>query len=417
MRIEHSHERHGNAARAAADAYVGRGLSTYTPTQAVVVRAKGIHLWTADGRRLVDFASGVLVTNLGHAHKGFLRAWKKHLGKLPLSAYNLVTPILIEASRRLIESAATARLSKVLWAASGAEGVQKAMWCALALRPERRIMLATRKGYHGKKGLANDVTGDTSTHPDVRWITFPTAPEHDEAFVLTELDALHHDYPGQIALLITEPYLGAAGSYHPPTWYLATLQRWCNAHDIPFILDEVQSCFGRTGAMFAFQKYGVEPDLLILGKGLANGEPASAILGRADLIDALDYGQASDTFSATPSACAAVCATLDVFAEDKVVAHAQKMAKKVEKRLRQLHAEIDAITAVRGEGLVYGIEFRDPETANHAVLAAYHGHHKRGVHFLGPLAKQVLRVSPPLIIDNDALDEATELIQRAWRTL
>jgi len=417
MSIEHAHERHGNAWRAAADNYIGRGLSTYTPSQAVIVRAKGVYLWTTDGRRLVDFASGVLVTNLGHAHKGFLRGWKKHLGKLPLSGYNMVTPILVEASRRLVESTGSPKLTKVLWAASGAEGIQKAMWAALARYPERQIMLATRKGYHGKKGLANDVTGDSSANPNVRWITFPTAPEHDEAFVLAELDALHAEFPGQIAMLITEPYLGAAGSFHPPAWYLGAVQRWCNAHDIPFILDEVQSCFGRTGEMYAFQKYAVAPDLVVLGKGLANGEPASAIIGRADLIDALDYGQGSDTFSATPSACAAVCATLDVFAEEDIVAHARKMAKKMEKRLRQLQQEFAFITDVRGEGLVYGLEFSSPEIANRAVVAAYQGHGKRGVHFLGPLAKQVLRVSPPLIIDNDELDEAVEIIQRAWKDL
>lgn len=417
MSIQHPGEPAANAIREEHDQYIGRGLSTYTPTQAVVTRAKGACLWTADGRRLIDFASGVLVTNLGHGHKGFLKAWKGYLGKLPLSSYNLVTPITVEASRRIVESLKSARMKKVLWAASGAEGIQKAMWCALARYPERSILLATRKGYHGKKGLANDVTGEASANPNVRWITFPTAPEHDEAFVLAELDALDREHPGQIALLITEPYLGAAGSYHPPAWYLPALQGWCNAHDVPLVLDEVQSCFGRTGAMYAAHKYGVDPDLIVLGKGLANGEPASIVAGRADLIDALDYGQGSDTFSATPSACAAVCATLDVFKEGKVVRHAAKMAKKMEKRLRQLQERFTFIQEVRGEGLVYGIEFDTPETANRAVVAAYEGSGKRGVHFLGPLARKVLRVSPPLLLTEDELDEAIALITKAWARL
>lgn len=414
MSIEHSGEKKGNHLRRAFDEVIGRGISTYTPTQAVITRAKGRYLWTADGRRLVDFASGVLVTNLGHAHKGFLKAWRGYLGKLPLSGYNFVTPVMVEASARIVASMRSERLQKVLWAASGAEGVQKAMWCCQARYPERHILLATRKGYHGKKGLANDVTGESSANPNVRWITFPTAPEHDANFITAELDALHSEFPGKIALLITEPYLGAAGSYHPPAWYLSLLQQWCNAHDIPFLLDEVQSCFGRTGAMYAFQKYGVEPDLVVLGKGLANGEPASMVVGRRDLIDALDYGQGSDTFSATPSACAAVCATLDVFEQDEIVAHAAKMGKKVEKRLRQLQKKFGFITEVRGEGLVYGVDFQDSETANRAVLEAYLGNGKRGVHLLGPLAKKVLRVSPPLTITPDELDEAVELLAEAW---
>lgn len=417
MSIEHSGEKKGNALRAAFDAVIGRGISTYSPTQAAIVRAKGVHLWTADGRRLVDFASGVLVTNLGHGHKGFLRRWKKYLGKLPLSGYNVVTPIMVEASQRIVESCASERISKVLWAASGAEGVQKALWTCQARYPERHILLATRRGYHGKKGLANDVTGETSANPNVRWITFPTIEEHDENFITAELDALRDEFPGKIAALITEPYLGAAGSYHPPAWYLPAIQRWCIAHDVPFVLDEVQSCFGRTGAMYAFQKYGVAPDLVVLGKGLANGEPASIVAGRADLIDALDYGQGSDTFSATPSACAAVCATLDVFEEEGVVAHAEKLGRKFGKRLKQLQVDFSFIREVRGEGLVYGVEFQDSEMANRAVMEAYFGNGKRGVHFLGPLAKQVLRVSPPLTISGEDTDEAFELITQAWGRL
>ena len=99
MSIEHTGEKKGNALRASFDAILGRGISTFSPTQAAVVRAKGVYLWTADGRRLTDFAAGVLVTNLGHGHKGFLKAWKKYQSKLPLNAYNLVTPIMIGASQ------------------------------------------------------------------------------------------------------------------------------------------------------------------------------------------------------------------------------------------------------------------------------------------------------------------------------
>jgi len=413
--IEHPEEAKGNRLRREYAACVGRGLSTFTPSQAAIIRAKGVYLWTADKRRLTDFASGVLVTNLGHAHKGFERAWRKHRKGLPLSAYNFITPKTVEASRRLIDVVGISRLSKILWAASGAEGVQKAMWACLHRYPERHIMLATRRGYHGKKGLSDDVTGETSKNPDVRWVTFPVLPEHDEIFCRAELDALAAEFPGKIALLITEPYLGAAGSFHPPAWYLPMLASWCQAQDIPFILDEVQSCFGRTGEMFACQKYGVEPDLLVLGKGLANGEPASAVLGRADLIDALDYGQASDTFSATPQACAAVCATLDIFKRDQVVAHARKMGDYLAAGLEKLREEFPFISAVRGEGMVFGVEISTPELAQACVLEAYRGTGKRGVHLLGPLAGKVLRVSPPLTISEKESDEALRILVKAWR--
>jgi len=415
--IQHPDEPEANGMRTALDALVGRGQSTYTPSQAVVAKAEGCWLETVDGRRLVDFASGVLVTNLGHGHEGFETRLAQYRAGLPRSAYNFVTPVQVEASRRLIASAACPRLEKVLWAASGSEGIQKAMWCALHRRPGRPLMVATRAGFHGKKGLADDVTGETSANPDVRWLSFPCdeacTPEDIEA----ELEALAATWPDQIALLITEPYLGAAGSFHPPAWYHPLLQEWCNAHDIAFIFDEVQSCFGRTGAMYAFQKYGIAPDLLVLGKGLANGVPAAAVLGRADLIDALDYGEASDTFSAVPEACAAVCATLDVFEEEAIVDRAARMGELLGEKLCALGMELPCIEAIRGEGMVYGIAFHTPALAQEAVLRAYRGTGAQGVHFLGPLAQRVLRVSPPLTIDEALLDEALALLREVWQGL
>lgn len=415
--IQHPGEPQGNAIRTALDAIVGRGQSTFTPSQAVITKAEGCWLETIDSRRLMDFASGVLVTNLGHGHPLFEARFAQYQAGLPRSAYNFVTPLQVEASKRLVASAECSRLEKILWAASGSEGIQKAMWCALHRYPERKLMLATRRGFHGKKGLANDVTGEVSPNPHVRWLSFPCDEDCTPAHIEAELHAIEESWPGQIALLITEPYLGAAGSFHPPKWYHQLLQEWCNKHDIPFIFDEVQSCFGRTGAMYAFQRYEIAPDLVVLGKGLASGVPAAAVLGRSDLIDSLDYGEASDTFSATPEACAAVAATLDVFEAENIVAHAARMGEYLGEALCKLGMEHPAIDAVRGEGMVYGIDFRTPELAQEAVRRAYHGVDGVGVHFLGPLAQKVLRVSPPLVIDQPLIDEAMALLQSCWNNL
>ena len=152
----------------------------------------------------------------------------------------------------------------------------------------------------------------------------------------------------------------------------------------------------------------------MLGKGLANGEPAAAVVGRADLIDSLNYGEASDTFSGNPHACAAVCATLDVFKEERVVEHCKRVAPLVREGLESLMDEFDFITAVRGEGLVFGVEMVDAEAANRCVLEAYLGEGGYGVHFLGPLAGKVLRVSPPLVITEAEIDRAFILLRQAW---
>ncbi|MBN2311286.1 MAG: aspartate aminotransferase family protein [Candidatus Hydrogenedentes bacterium] len=413
--IQHENEPKANGIRQRLDAILGCGQRTYTPTQLVIEKARGCDLWTVDGRRLIDFTSGVLVANLGHAHARFEELFRQYYGELPRNAYNMVAAVEVDAAERLVASMAdNPKAQKVLWAASGSEGIQKAMWTALHKDPERTVIVATRGGFHGKKGLAGDVTGESSPNPNVRFISFPMYEDKPESFYRAELDALARDFPGEIALLITEPYLGAKGSFHPPKWYHQMLQAWCEEQGAAFILDEVQACHGRTGNMYAYQSYGIQPDLVVLGKGMANGEPAAAVVGRADLIDALAYGEGSDTFSGNPRACAAICATFDVFKEEGVVAHCQAVAPVVMQGLQGLVAKFPFAKCVRGEGLVFGLEIENPELANRCVLEAYRGTGELGVHFLGPLAEKVLRVSPPLIISEAEIAEAFEVIEAAW---
>ena len=413
--IEHSHEPRGNDLRRRLAATTGRAQRTKTPSLAAITAAEGAYLTTADGRRLIDFAAGVLVANLGHNHPGFEERYRAYCQHLPRTAYNMLTPIEVEAAERLLAASSdNPNAQRVLWAASGSEAVQKAMWAAQHAHPERDILLATHGGFHGKKGLAGDVTGEHSPNANVRWVPFPRNDDEPESYYREALDLLAQEHRGRIALLITEPYLGAAGSFHPPRWYHRMLETWCREHDVPFIFDEVQSGFGRTGNMFAYQSYGVQPDLVVLGKGLANGEPCAAVVGRADLIDSLDFGEASDTYSGNPRACAAVCAVLDLFERDKVVDLARARGKELRTLLDELAQEFPFITAVRGEGMVFGVELSDAAAANAAVLEAYRGTGNEGVHFLGPLAERVLRVSPPLTIAPEELARGGELLRASW---
>src|SRR5207253_8549876 len=140
----------------------------------------------------------------------------------------------------------------------------------------------------------------------------------------------------RLTALITEPYLGGGGSFHPPKGYLQLLQSFCREHDLVFILDEVLANFGRTGDLFAFETYGLEPDIVVLGKGLGNGVPVAAAVGRADLFASLDYGEGSDTWSANPLCCAAVLATLDEFAARDVMAPCRRASVVIERGLLAL---------------------------------------------------------------------------------
>jgi 4-aminobutyrate aminotransferase-like enzyme len=431
MTIEHPGEGRSNAIRRVIDEREPASLRTYTPTQAAIARSAGVFHWTADGRKLYDYTSGVLVANLGHNPAEWQRKFLGYMGWLevpsgqgyfesvPLTTYNAMAGIEADAVRRLVANLQSKpggkRLEQIMWAASGSEAIQKALWASLAVDPARDLIIATRDGFHGKKGLAEAVTGserDKNRDPRVRFISFPKnecrdlslrgAP-FDPAPYRAELDAIAAEHRG-IACLITEPYLGGGGSYHPPAAYLRMLQDFCRQHGAVFILDEIQANFGRTGSMYAFETYGLEPDIVVLGKGLGNGVPAACAAGRAGVFGALGYGEASDTFSANPLGCAAVLATLDVFESHDVLGDARRSSAIVEEGLIALK-ELPFIAHVRGEkgGMVWGVEVTAfagktaNEMANACVLAAYLGDEQgRAVHLMGPLAKHVLRIAPPL---------------------
>ena len=191
------------------------------------------------------------------------------------------------------------RMEQVMWAASGSEAVQKAIWAALTQDPSRNMILATRGGFHGKKGLAGAVTGcetDSERDPRVRFISFPmeeciNLERRRQPLDLTpyreELERVRQELGDRLCCLVTEPYLGGGGSFHPQPEYLQLLQQFCREHDLLFILDEVQSNFGRTGPMYAYSCYGIEPDIVCLGKGLGNGVPVSAAVGPVEVFQAM----------------------------------------------------------------------------------------------------------------------------------
>jgi 4-aminobutyrate aminotransferase-like enzyme len=450
--LQQPQEPDSNSARELLSRYEPRALRTYTPTQAVLARSAGVFHWTPEGRRLYDFTSGVLVTNLGHNPTPWMQRFCRYMGweadknpigsgpyfsALPLNAYNAATKVELEATRWLVallqDRPGGRRLEQVLWAASGSEAIQKALWVALAHNPGRQRILATRYGFHGKKGLAGAVSGCETDHerdPRVRFIRFPQAECIDLSLRDRPFDSAPYQrelasaLSPEVGVLITEPYLGGGGSYHPPKEYLHLLQAFCREHDIIFILDEVQSNFGRTGQLFAYETYGLEPDIVVLGKGLGNGVPVAAAVGRADLFAALEYGEGSDTWSANPLSCAAVLATLDEFAAREVLSASRRSSAIMEEGLVALK-KLPFVAHVRGErgGMVWGLEARDwsgrsaADWANAIVLACYQGERGEGIHLLGPLAGKVIRIAPPLVITEKEAAESMALMGRLLAAL
>jgi len=411
------------------------GLRTYTPSLAILSKSSGCYHWTPEGRKLADFTSGVLVANIGHHPGRWCQRLLQYMGMdsldfeapfaeaVPLTAYNAATEIEIQACERLLANMRREpggeRMEQVLWSASGSEAVQKALWACLARDSRRDVIVATRGGFHGKKGLAGATTGsetDKDRDPRVRFVSFPMAECADldlrrQPLDLTpyaeELDRLGDEVGDRICCLITEPYLGGGGSFHPQPEYQQLLQQFCRDHNAMFILDEIQSNFGRTGPMYAYTRYGIEPDVVCLGKGVGNGVPVSAAVGRADVFAPLHYGEGSDTWSANPLSCAAVLATLDEFESRDIIQQGHVLSELIEQGLLKLK-QTGLVERVRGEGCVWGIEcaavgsYEAEEVANACVEACYRGDTQgRAIHILGPLAGKVLRISPPLVMPVD----------------
>ncbi|MEI8018715.1 MAG: aspartate aminotransferase family protein [Schlesneria sp.] len=431
-------------------------LRTYTPSQAVFAKSAGVFHWTPEGRTLYDYSSGVLVANLGHNPKRWLQHFGKYMGwsaeifagptataddyvpAVTMTAYNGITEIETLAVERLLANLrkckGSDRLNTIVWAASGSEAIQKALWACLGWDRTREMILATRYGFHGKKGLANAVTGsekDPERDPRVKFISFPMEEIIDAGYdpqsidlakYRQELDDLWRQFGRKLTCLITEPYLGGGGSFHPSAAYHQMLQQFCREHDMLLIFDEVQANFGRTGTMYAFEAYGVEPDMVVLGKGLGNGVPVAAVASRGDVFGAMKFGDASDTWSANPLSCAAVLATLDEFESTDILKHTRNLTPVFLKGLERLKST-GLVNHVRGEGLVFGFEcaavgkLTASEVAAKIVEACYLGRDNVGIHLLGALAGKVLRVSPPLTITMDEARHSLDLLNELVASL
>jgi 4-aminobutyrate aminotransferase-like enzyme len=455
--VQHDGEVTSNDIRQRLAAVEPHCIRTFTPSMAVLAKSAGSYHWTPEGRKLADFSSGVLVMNLGHNPTRWWRRVKDYLGlhnlkeagefceAVTLNAYNAITEVETLATERLValmqSQPGGARCEQVLWAASGSEAIQKALWAAIdrgavgnavpgVPSDGADMILSTRHGFHGKKGLAGAVTGseaDKERDPRVKFLSFPreeciNVARRRQAIDLApyeaELNRLWDQHGSRICALITEPYLGGGGSFHPQKEYIQLLERFCRERDIIFILDEVQANFGRTGSLFAFTEYGVEPDIVVLGKGLGNGVPVSAAVGRADLFAAMHYGEGSDTWSANPLASAAVLATLDEYESTDVLAQARQLSAVIERGLLKL-TELPTVANIRGEGVVWGVEcaavgdMPADAVAQKCVEACYLGDEQgRAIHLLGPLAGKVIRVSPPLVMPCAEAEEYLSVMHR-----
>jgi len=400
-------------------------------TDILVDHAAGAYLYAADGRPYLDFSSGIGVTNTGHCHPKVVAAAQEQVGKLMHGQINILyhQPVFDLAEELL--QVVPSQLDSFFFSNSGAEAVEASI--KLARHATGRTNIIVFQGsFHGRTvGTMSLTTSNTIYRvgyqplmagvfvaPFPYTYRYGWSPEETTDFCLRELRYLlaTQTAPRETAAMLVEPVLGEGGYVPPPPDFLAGVQQICREHGILFIADEVQSGFGRTGRWFAHEHFRVEPDIMVMAKGIASGLPLSGIAARSELMDQWVSGTHGGTYGGNAVGCAAGAATIRVMREEGLVENSARMGEKLLGRLNALQERFPIIGDVRGLGLMVATEFTAPsgEPDSKTAKAVWRQCLDDGLLLLtcGPHGN-VVRWIPPLIIDDSHLEEALGIFQRA----
>jgi 4-aminobutyrate aminotransferase len=393
---------------------------------------EGARVWDVDGNEYIDFTSGVLVTNLGHSHPRHVAAIQQQAARL-MNCYSFPTPERVTLSQRLTDLLPD-NLDRVFLLTTGAEATEAALRIAKRYTGKHEI-LSFYGGFHGRTYGPMSVAGSKGTKrqfgpqlPGAILAPFPyfyrdfygsQSEEECGRRCLENLDRIvDSTSTGDLGAVITEPYQGGAGFIFPPEGWLKQLEKWAADRGLLFILDEVQSSFGRTGRMFALEWEQLRPNMLCLGKGIGSGMPASALAGESRIFECMRPGEMSSTCGGNPLASAASLAVLEVMAEERLAERALEVGTHMKDRFQQLQRCHAALGDVRGRGLVMGLELvQDRQTRKPApelTLAVMLAAARRGL-LLGRvgLYGNVVRIAPPLVISQAEADAGIDVIDGA----
>ncbi len=395
-----------------------------------VASAEGARVVDADGRSYIDCYAGISVVNAGHGAAEVRAAAKRQIDRLiHCSSYTYYTQPVANLAERLAE-VTPGRLQKTFFANSGAEGIEAAMRLAKVYTGKHEFV-ALERSFHGRTLGTLSITGNMSRKtrggayasgvafapaPYAYRSLFGSDPEtvaERAAQALEEVIRFHTS--GNVAAFIAEPVMGEGGIIVPPTSYLPRVKEVLDRHDILLIADEVQCGFGRTGKLFAIEHFGVEPDIMVMAKGIADGFPLSATIARAEIADSFKPGEHLSTFGGNPVSCAAGLANLEYMLREDLPGQAAEQGAHALERLNALAARIPAIGEARGLGLMLGIELvtdrerKTPAAALAREVRRYCREHGVLVG-VGGSEGNVVRIQPPLVISRADLDEALDVI-------
>lgn len=398
-----------------------------------IERALNAEIWDAEGRRYIDFASGIAVLNVGHNHPRVIAAVQAQLAAFTHACFQ-VTPYehYVALAEALNAIAPGPTPKKTILLSTGAEAVENAIKIARAATG-RSALIAFTGGFHGRTMMSLALTGKMMPYKtgfgpypgEVYHAPFPIAyhgiSAADSLAAIENLFKADVD-PGRVAAMIIEPVLGEGGFYIAPADFLRTLRRLCDEHGILFIADEIQSGFARTGRMFAVEHAGIEPDLMTLAKSLAAGFPLAAVVGRSALMDAPAPGGLGGTYAGSPPACAAALAVLEAIREEHLCERAREQGVLITAQLnamakrRRCIGEVRSLGAMIAMELVKDRESREPDAELTGALVQEAA--RRGLICLPcGVRSNVIRFLAPLTAPEAILNEGMEILDAALSAL
>jgi acetylornithine/N-succinyldiaminopimelate aminotransferase len=371
-------------------------------TPVTLVRGQGVRVWDDEGRSYLDFVAGWAVDSLGHAHPVVAEAVAAQARTLIHTSNQFFTVPQVQLAELLVQHSC---LDRVFFANSGAEANEGAAKLArrygkLRLNGAYEV-ITTLNSFHGRTLAMMAATGQAKFQEP-----FAPLPAGFVNVVYNDIEAIKSATTPQTCAVMLEPLQGEGGVNVPDEDYLAAVRDWCDQKGMLLILDEIQTGLGRTGTLFAYERYGVEPDIMTLAKGLASGIPIGALLAK-EAVSVFSAGEHGSTFGGNPVACAAGYATLKFIIENNVPAQVGALGEHLMAGLRKLRQQHPSVTDVRGRGLLVAVQFGE-DIATAVAQACL----ERGL-LVNRLKPNALRFMPPLIISQDEIDEALDILDKA----
>jgi len=404
----------------------------------VIKKGEGATMYDVNGKKYIDFLSSAAALNTGHCHPKVVEAINYQIHKfLNYTSAYMYYENMVELAEELIRITPGSYFKKVSFGLTGSDANDGAIKLARVFTGRQKIISFLRS-YHGSTYGALSLSAISLNMrkklgpflPEIYHIPFPDCYRCPLNHRYPECQLACLEYfkmllknlipPEEIAAIIIEPIQGDAGIIVPPDSYLFNLKKICAEKGILFIAEEVQTGFGRTGKWFSVEHWNIEPDIILLGKGIASGMPLSSIIAKQEIMDSWQAPAHLFTMGANPVSCAASLATIEVIKEENLVDNTQRMGHYIKKRLLELKARHEIIGDIRGKGLLIGVDLvKNRDTKERAVKETAKicwRCYERGL-ILTFLSQSVLRIAPPLNIKKEEVDHALEIIEKSIEDL